>query len=139
MCCRSYFMGTEGNEQQNAFTFSGRTKAGLPKAQQSCPQPRAASPSSADGLAEPHEAFGTQKQPGCNHRTGSCSAAMGSKETADLHIWPHTSAPPKHTSGLALTIGVWLVCLANPPLLSDKVNRVEREHLFMRRLSSERQ
>lgn len=39
----------------------------------------------------------------------------GGKETADLHIWPHTSAPPKHTSGLALTIGVWLVCLANPP------------------------
>lgn len=63
----------------------------------------------------------------------------GGKKTAGQHIWPHTSAPPTHTSGPALTIGVWLVCLANPPLLSDKVNRVEREHLFMRRLSSERQ
>lgn len=49
------------------------------------------------------------------------------------HIWPLQLISPLPTE-------VWLVCLTEAPSpLSDKVNRVEREHLFMRRLSSERQ
>lgn len=54
------------------------------------------------------------------------------RETSKIQRTP-TSGPP-----LPLRSGSF-ASAKTPSLLSAKVNRVEREHLFMRRLSSERQ
>lgn len=99
-------------------------------------------PAGTDGLADQDESFGTFRRPGRNGRMGFFSFAQrllhgwgigGKKHTRSLKNTegpPPLSSPPR--SGL--------FAAPNPPSpLSDKVNRVEREHLFMRRLSSERQ
>lgn len=121
----------------------------LLQAKQLCPrsQLRVAQPLPAgtDGLAEREESFGTlgptwtQPHNGLllcysSAARGWAASSRGPTHLAPAHLCPPSPPrPPLHHPSLA--------CLPHqsPPSLSDKVNRVEREHLFMRRLSSERQ